>query len=250
MNKNNIFLIVVVLTSFFSCKKELAVIDPSLRNKLEVQDLDFEFLNTKSRISYKDQDTDISATATIRIQKDSVIWLSLSPAFGIEAARGMITRDSIKFINRLNREYVVYDFETLSEKYNFNITFDLIQSMLLGEMPKGTSDEDKITIRDDHYIIKQVQGPVSIDNYIGMDLMKLEKVQMADQPANNTLTLQYEDFNRLEENIFPYKSSISLNYWAEEELVSTLINIDHGRAEISSESLSFPFNIPQKYERK
>lgn len=249
--KNKLFLIFLFLTTIlYSCKKELSGSGAALNKTLNLQDLDFEFLNTKSRIKYTDKESNISATATIRIKKDSIIWISLSPAFGIEAARGIITRDSLKFINRLNKEYMIYDFEGLSNKFNFKITFDLIQSMLLGEMPKETSEEDIIIQRDDHFLIRQTEGPISIDNYITAGLMKLEKVQMAETPSQNTLTLLYEDFQNLEENFFPYKSLISLNYRSGSDIVTTQINIDHGRAEINSKSLSFPFNIPQKYERK
>lgn len=249
MNKKKIFLFFIVLTTLYSCKKELLISDETLKD-LEVHDLDFEYLTTRSRITYEDEDTRISAKATIRIKKDSIIWLSLSPAFGIEAARGIITRDSIKFIDRMNREYAVYDFASLSEEYNFNITFALIQSMLIGDMPKQPSEEDRVVKKRDHYIIKQTRGPVTLENYIGSN-MKLEKLQVtAGKPDENTLTLVYEDFQKMKEAIFPYHSRVSLSYRSRKGPVSTLININHGKAEIQSESLSFPFDIPQKYERK
>src|SRR4026208_2558948 len=42
--------------------------------------------------------------AFIRIRKDSVIWVSINAALGIEAFRIMITPDSVKVLNKIDKE--------------------------------------------------------------------------------------------------------------------------------------------------
>ena len=53
----------------------------------------------------------IPLNANIRMQKDSVIWISATALLGIEAVRLLITPDSFKMINRLiSEEYFTLDY--------------------------------------------------------------------------------------------------------------------------------------------
>jgi hypothetical protein len=65
----------------------------------------------------------------VRIQKDSIIWISLR-AYSVEGARLCFTKDSIKYINRLNNTYYVDDFEIFAKKFGFDIDYKTLQSIL------------------------------------------------------------------------------------------------------------------------
>ncbi len=248
---NNRLWVFLWLIFIYSCNRNVVVSDPDFveDTKLVFEEPDFEYLNTKTRINYKDSDNNLTTTANIRIKKDSIIWMSLTPILGIEAARAMITRDSMVFLNRLNREYSVYDFKLLSEKYHFNIDYELIQAMILGKMPLAANDSSEILSSKQFYIVRQQNGPYAIDNYISRELMKLEKVTMKEPPTKNSLILEYEDFKPLAAFSIPFQSLIKVNYEHGTEIKNTEINIKHGRAELAS-ALQFPFNIPSRYERK
>ena len=56
-----------------------------------------------------------SFNANLRICKDSAIWMSISPALGIEVARVLIDKDSVRFINRLNSTYFKGGFAYLNK---------------------------------------------------------------------------------------------------------------------------------------
>ena len=43
----------------------------------------------------------------IKNRKDSIIWLSASGPFGIEIIRAQLTPDSIYFVNRINKTYLI-----------------------------------------------------------------------------------------------------------------------------------------------
>ncbi|HAR20844.1 MAG TPA: DUF4292 domain-containing protein, partial [Cytophagales bacterium] len=45
-----------------------------------------------------------SSPLTIRIRKDSVIWISVNPALGIEVVRALITKDSIFVIDKIHKD--------------------------------------------------------------------------------------------------------------------------------------------------
>lgn len=254
MNSRIAYILLLTLFTIVvtSCKKDIATTgakEIDLEN-VHILPLDFNYLSTKSKVNFQDKNTDISLTATIRIKQDSLIWMSLSPALGIEAVRGLITRDSIFIINRLNRTYSVFDFASLGKKFNFDINYDLVQAMLLGDMPFAQSQQDRVMKKGRNILIHQEKGEIAIDNYIDPEKMKTERVQLYEASTTNTLTLLYDNFQSFTGVFLPYSSKIVLSYQEGKERQTTLIDIDHGKAEIASASLQFPFNIPQKYDRK
>jgi hypothetical protein len=258
MNKTiwlvTLFLSLVAITA---CKKLPTVTpgeDVSAELDISAVDIDFEYMTASSKIRFSNGQKDLSANASIRIKKDSIIWISVSPGFGVEAARGQATQDSLIIINRLDREYMAYDFKKLSEEFNFDITFDLLQAALLGNLPVDIDQEDKVRKENAYFVISQKSGDVTIENFINARIMKVEKVNMREKTKSsgrdNTLYLQYEDFKVLEDRVLPFINLISLNYRKGQNSQNTEINIEHKKADFPQESLKFPFNIPDKYEQK
>lgn len=247
---NRLFIIFLLgLFFFYSCSRKTA---PGItgvdRNSLNIQELDPEYFSTKSKIKYKDPSQNFAATANIRLKKDSLIWISVSPALGIEAVRCLINTDSVTIINKINKEYYVQSFDELSRKFNIEINFDLIQAMFLGNLPKNKLPLQKIIKQNDHFLIKQAEGDLKIDNYISRDNMKVEKVTIEEGSDDYSLVLEYGNFQMLDTFIFPYKNLISISNG--HAASATIIDIEHSKAEIGDKDLSFPFSIPQKYERK
>jgi hypothetical protein len=187
---------VLFLVIFASaCNRKVVVTDQSFieNNKLAFSIPEFEYLNTRTKIQFKDDERNVSTSANIRIKKDSIIWMSLTPFLGIEVARALITNDSLVLMNRLNREYMVYNFATLSEKFQFDINYHLIQSLILGNMPLDYQERNEIVSSKHYYIIKQQSGPYSIDNYISREFMKLQKVEVSEEPKKYRMIMEFKD---------------------------------------------------------
>ncbi len=252
MNKLLIpFLFCLLLIS--ACKKRPNRIDWDLmeESRLDIKEVDFEYFTAKSKIKFQDSESNISATANIRIKKDSIIWFSIIPALGIEAARGIITQDSIIILNRLEKQYIAHDFKSLSESFNFEISYPILQAMLLGNMPFPMEATDLVERSEKYYLVKQAEGQLKVENYISTRTMKLEKVDMLERKSKNTFSLFYGDFQLLDVYAIPYSSVVSINTQsAKGAAKKTRLEIDHTKAELSDNPLNFSFNIPQKYERK
>lgn len=243
---------VLFLVIFASaCSRKVVVTDKSFieNNKLALSIPEFEYLNTRTKIQFRDDERNVSTSANIRIKKDSIIWMSITPFLGIEMARALITNDSLVLMNRINKEYIVYDFATLSEKFQFDINYHLIQSLILGNMPLDYQDRNEIVSSKQYFIIKQQSGPYSIDNYISRELMKLQKVEVSEEPKKNKMIMEFNDYKEVEVFAIPFSSLISLDYEHGTEVKNTEINIKHGQAELAS-VLQFPFEIPSRYEKK
>lgn len=236
-----------------SCKRQKITDTTAVSTEtteFKVEEIDFQYFNSRSKITYKDAENNLTATVNIRMKKDSVIWLSISKV-GVEGVRSLITQDSIFVVDKLKNDFTAYDFKSLSEKFGFSISFDLMQAAILGNLPMSKKKEKLKLIKEkDFYLLRQNDQQVTIDNYISADNRKLKKILMVEQPTNNSLTLDYEDFSMLNNFLFPYSSLISLHYQSSQGYYNTLVTIQHLKAEISDKELKFPFNVPQKYDRK
>ncbi|WP_017732042.1 DUF4292 domain-containing protein [Nafulsella turpanensis] len=234
-----------------ACKRESipTVSDKDIKN-LAIKEVDFDYLTTRSKINYDDGDRRIGATATIRIKDDSLIWLSVSPGFGIEAARALVTRDSVFLMNKLEKSYHAYSFNELSRKLNVPVDYDVLQAALLGEMLQPIGRRDKIERKESQVLIKQEAPRIDILNYISKENLKLTRVILQDQGTSNTLTMDYNDFKPLDINVIPYSSTITASYMEGGELKTTTVGFEHNKAEFSANALSFPFDIPERYDRK
>jgi hypothetical protein len=114
--------------------------------------------------------------ATVRMRKDSVIWLSISPALGIEVFKAKITPDSLMFVSKIpdNRYYYMGRFESLSEIVKTDLDFDMLQELLVGNAMGLERDEGKFRTEIDdnkHLLISKYKRRVK--KVVGVDDRKL-----------------------------------------------------------------------------
>lgn len=226
--------------------------DAARNPEFNVQEIDFQYLTAKSKLSFKSNDQDIrNASVNIRMRKDSLIWFTVAQ-LGITGARGIVTRDSVVIVNILQREVYPYSFAELSRKFGVDLNYDLIQSVIVGNLPIKRSRRDKVTKGKDYFLLRQDEGKIMVDNYIGERDRKLKKLEVKEQATNTALKLEFEDFTDLNSFLFPYSSLITVDYQSKEtnQQYQTLIQIKHQKVDLTDEPLGFPFSIPSRYERK
>ena len=239
--------LLVVLTS---CSKKLDVNwDYTDATSLQVKEIDFEFFQAKAKINFQDQEYDVKAKATIRIKKDSLMWFNFT-AVGISGGRCLINRDSLTLMNMIKKEYYIFDYEDLSKKFNYPITYDVIQSVILGNMTEKIEKGDKVERNEQYYRVLQPNGQFLLDSRVNSKTMKLESVNITERNSNNNATVQYSDFNLVEDHAFAYRALVNLLYESDLGKFITNVDLEYTKAEILDKELKFPFNIPSKYERK
>lgn len=247
----NILLLFFAVLVLGSCSKQGAIFTRSLdRSELNIQQLEFDYLSIKSKVELKETHKVTKVTALIRMKKDSLVWFNLSGALGVQGMRGIISQDSVYIINRVNSEYATYSFADISEEFNFPIDFAIVQSMIIGDMPKPEVAEQYVKREGKKYVIRQSIENILIDNYIDEETMKLVEVQVNERATDNELKLMYKDFRVLNDQAFPYSAFASLLHFNEFGELETQMSIEHVRVEVPEKDLRFPFNIPNKYVRK
>lgn len=244
---------------FFDCQrrhlKQIAStpqVKRKQRRKVKTQIADFKYLSCKSKIEYTDGLDNFTANATIRVRKDSVIWVSISPALGVEVLRCLITQDSVFIINKLQKEYYLFSYSDLKQKLNYELNYPLVQSTLFGNPPFAEIDEDSsYSWQDSTYTtIIQKRKSINIENFVKNSTLKLEMIQIKDEITNNSLDINYEDFRPLGNILFAFINKISLKYRNTKGFQSIYIGIAHHKVEAFDKDLKFPFNIKNKFERK
>jgi hypothetical protein len=282
MNKSFVFLLVSTLL-FASCKRQqinksasisstdsvnIALVSPSIivdsvvitgsndqakiteneEDKVKIDEIDFKYLKAKSKIVIVTNGETQNVGANIRMKKDSIIWLSITWGVVGEVARALITIDSA-FISAMNqktlkREYHKYSFAELSQEYNFDLNFNIFQSAIIGSQP--VKKKYKLSKDKGFFLLKQKEGRVTIDNYVGEVDRKLRKVMLEDElPTKRKMTLDFEDFTTLNQYIFPYTSILTLDVQSpdDQKFYQTLIQLRHTKVELLEQPLDFPFKF-------
>src|SRR5215217_2817882 len=71
---------------------------------LDKNRIDFETFSAKVKVDFEGSDGKKNDfNAFIRLRKDSVLWVSINALLGIEAFRVLITPDSVKVLNKLDK---------------------------------------------------------------------------------------------------------------------------------------------------
>ena len=199
-----------------------------------------EYIQAKAKVSFRDNNKIKSNTITMRISSDEKIWINAS----LGAARILIDNDSVKYYNKIEKNYFVSDINYINEKIGFESNFEILQNLVLGILihkfdPSSLykKTENSYVYKDDKFNLnsKVIQSTVSISPFNSRVL----KHSFKDQ--NNFFEVSYDDYTIVDEQILPTKIRFSNN-----GLESLYIEI---KSISSLEKINIPFRIPKNYKR-
>ncbi|MFY0601033.1 MAG: DUF4292 domain-containing protein [Cyclobacteriaceae bacterium] len=245
MNKSLLAILVLGIVTI-GCNKKFSGIFHRDHSIIKVNEIGFDYFSGKMKLDFEGE-KNLSGVANLRIRKDSVIWISLSPGLGVEVARILIAKDSVAIIDKFNKKYITSDFDKLSAKFGFDINYHLVESLMLGNLITPYSSEELVK-SENAYEYEQWLGNFHLDNYIGAKTMKLERLQVQDTASNSSISVRYTDFQLVESQVLPFEIIAKLFKEGSKD-ASTRLDIEYSKAEIEKKPLKFPFNVPQKYER-
>lgn len=67
----------------------------------------------------------------LRMRRDSIVWLSVTAAMGVEVMRVKMSTDSVWLLNRLDKTYLVEPLEAVSSLSGLPVSLPWVQSLLL-----------------------------------------------------------------------------------------------------------------------
>ncbi len=259
-------LITVVPFLSTSCSSKKALTKTTLREftaaKLiqEVEENQFEFDNFVAKMNMKieTKDRNLNVKGQLRMKKDSIIWTSISMPMGLEVLRIKVTSDSVFFLNRTEKTYLIENIEVFNEISPMITTIGFIQAVLVGnDINLRESDDYKIEISDGQYnllISKKLKKSIKNNNedwkvmlkdiWIDPQLFKITKYHIREyNDSKRKIDLQYSDFEEIKGKYLPTEINIDIHgdIYLKAKIEFSNITID--------EPLEFNFSIPKKYER-
>jgi hypothetical protein len=231
-----------------------------LKQKLDSSEIKFHNFSARFSTTYSQGQKSNSFSGQLRIQKDSVIWISIS-ALGIDMARFMITQDSVKFQNRINKTYMRKDFLYVNELLNNTLDFDMLQAFLIGNdfsffengKFKASIDNNmqyKLSTTERRKLKKYVRRSGQDINipieyiWLNPETFKINKVQLTEaERGGRHFSSSYSEFMNVQGQLFP--AVIEFDIETNEDKVNIKINLS--KIEINKSVLNYPFPIPDNY---
>ena len=193
-----------------------------------------EWLSLQGKINLIKDERDITLNINIKCRKDSLIWASVSAPFGIELFRTMLTKDSVYYLNRTNKTFLVKPIKHISSFLKADISFDEIQEMITAN-PRILKKEYTFHVIENTFELKtkRVFYKVSADFY------RILHASIID--GENEMRYDFSSFINENEFIFPKQFSIRVRSLENFEATLNYSKI------VFNEKQKLPFKIPSSY---
>jgi len=169
----------------------------------------------KVNLHFEDPGKSYNVNSDIRIQKDSLIQISVRPGFGIEAFRIGLQKDSIIIINRLKKEVLISSYSYLTNQYGIKLDFDDIQNILLARYfnVEGKYNGKVNFVRKENYILSRVVelnlAKLLLTDIVDKDKRIIKKTINCNQPDID-LNIEYKDYIEKDKLELPSKIDLHL----------------------------------------
>ena len=113
-----------------------------------------EWLTAKAQVDYTDKRGETNSFDVNMRLRDSLLWISITPLLGIEAARVLITPDSIVIPDRVHKEVAIRKYDYLEEMLHAPVSFAMIQAVIAGNYFLTVPTKDQILYEEEpHFIL-------------------------------------------------------------------------------------------------
>lgn len=208
--------------------------------------IDFNTFSAKVKVDYRGGDgKSYDFNAFLRMRKDSVIWVSINAALGIEAFRILITPDSVKVLNKLEKVAQLRSMDYLKEVTQLPFDFYSLQDLVLGN--PVYLDSNIVSFRKDDASVSLMSMGHIFKHYITLQndgyLVTNSKLDDAEAGRSRTAVLSYGEYESKDNINFATKRRISL---AEKNRLELALEFKQFNF---NENLGYPFSIPKNYKR-
>lgn len=224
----------------------VTVAEPSVR----ATNTSFLFLNAKGKAQINMKGNKQGANVALRMRRDSIIWVSAS-LVGIEGVRAVLTRDSVRVLNRLEKTYFSGGYDYLSKLLNVPVSFAQMQALLLGDyLPAPTGTTPKISSEDaGRQRVSYPLADVLVERLLQTNTGRVQQLKVSDEATKRNLTVDYSDFQPLDEQPnLPFAHATMIQAQQPSAGVVTAA-LNYTKVNAGRERLAFPFAVPKGYKR-
>ena len=214
-----------------------------VREVMKSQRIEYKTYQCKAKMHFESGDNRQNFTANFRLEKGTKIWVSIN--VGIEVARALITPDSVKAIERINKKAYLYTYKNIQKLINLEVDFNTLQELIIGN---AIATDGKITD------VKNLAG-LSTVFLMGPDYKNqltfnqadssVKQIQLQTERAVSTssILIGLNDYQRIDQRFI----STQREYYIQDIKGAANLSMEVNKCEFD-QVLDFPFSIPAKYK--
>jgi hypothetical protein len=214
-------------------------------NTIQTNKINFNTFSAKVKVDFEGNDGKKSDfNAFIRLKKDSVLWISINAALGIEAFRVMITPDSVKVLNKLDKVVQLRSVGYLQEVAKIPLSFTELQDLIVGNAPY--LDSNIVSYKNEGTSISLVSIGELFKHFLTVSKndfrIQHSKLDDVDNIRARTCDITYGDYQARNGVVFSTFRKITVSEKSKLDIEMQFKQFDF------NEQLNFPFNIPKNYK--
>jgi len=214
---------------------------------LEKKRINPEWFSAKAQLSYKDNNQKISFTSTIISEREKAFWMN-AKKFGFEAGRFMFRSDSLYAIDRLNKQYLKDNINSLSQKIELpnafvkELSVRNLQDIFMGNSLQSIIPYTEITPLEGHYLLSgSREGVISTLLVRKNDLVPMEATFTQ---GDLEVRILYKDHRLHSGFLFSHNRIIQMN--SSDDQIN--INLIYSNLDMITPK-EITFSIPPRYSK-
>lgn len=215
----------------------------TLTRHLFLNQTGYHTLSAKAKLSWDDGKSQQDFSATLRLKKDSIVWMSITGPMNVEAARVLVTPDTFQLLNKINTEYVGHGFSYLNNWLLFPVSFPMFQQILAGEKPDIHEKASTAVYQDSSFIIYAENNNLLEKIWVNSGNYTISKILLKDKLLTQQMSITFDSYNLLEGKPFSYHRVIEVN----RDGAVLILTIDFTKIKLN-ENLNYPFEVSEKYK--
>ncbi len=219
------------------------IADPALPS-VNAANTAFAYLSAKGKAQITIKGNEQGANLNVRLRRDSIIWVSGS-LLGIEGVRAVLTPDSVRVLNRLEKSYFVGGYDYLSRLLQVPVSFAQVQALLLGDyLPAPAGTRPTVVPEAGGQRVRYPQDRLTVERLLSA-AGRVQQLKLDETGTGRRLAVDYADFRPLD-GAASLPFAYDLNLRAERPQASTTARLNYSKVAVG-ERLEFPFSIPKGY---
>lgn len=212
---------------------------------VESKKIDFNTFSAKIKVNFEGSDGKKNDfNANIRLQKDSILWISINALLGIEAFRVIVTPDSVKVQNKLDKVVQLRSVSYLQEITKIPFTFHELQDLIIGN--PIYFDSNVVSFKHEAASITIVSVGQLFKHLLTVNPLNYQLQHSKLDDVNNararTADITYGDYENKNNFLFSTSRKITVSEKSKLEIEMKYKQYDF------NVPLNFPFNIPKSYK--
>lgn len=236
---------VQILVPDSTARKDSIRFMQNIYQEVENNRVEFETFSAKIKVNFEGSDGKKNDfNAFVRLRKDSLLWVSINALLGIEAFRVLITPDSVKVLNKLDKVVQLRSVSYLKEITKLPFGFQELQDLIIGN--PIYFDNNIVSYKKESQSISVLHVGELFKHLLTLEPQNFEiqhsKLDDADPIRARTADITYGDYEMRNEKPFSTYRRITVAEKSKLDIEMKYKQFDF------NVPLNFPFGIPKNYK--